>query len=83
MSGRLLLDEALAARRNAYARRHRLVVRINDVTHEVLRLDGNTASVTLACEPGLGVLVDPDTLVHEYGEIDVDCMTCLVRRAWA
>lgn len=61
----------------------RLVIRVDGVSHEVVKLDGNTASVVLACAPGgLALLVDPSTLVYAYGEIDVDCMTCLVRRAW-
>lgn len=38
--------------------------------------------MTTACEPRFAVLVDPDTVVYEHGEIDIDCMTCLVRRAW-
>lgn len=67
---------------NAHARTHRLVVRVDGVTHEVVKLDGNSASVTTACEPRFAVLVDPDTVVYEHGEIDIDCMTCLVRRAW-
>lgn len=67
---------------NRFARTHRLVVRVDGVSHEVIKLDGNTSSVTLACAPTLGLLVDPDTVVYEYGEIDVDCMTCLVRQAW-
>lgn len=78
----LLLDQAAVRRMNAYARTHRLVVRIDGMTHEVIKLDGNTASVTTACEPRFVLLVDPDTAVFEYGEIDIDCMTCLVRRAW-
>src|SRR3954465_4628995 len=78
----LLLDQAVLRRMNAYARTHRLVVRVEGVTHEVVKLDGNSASLTTACEPTLGVLVDPDTVVYEHGEIDIDCMTCLVRRAW-
>lgn len=75
-----LFSVSLKERGNAYARTHRLVVRIDGVTHEVIKLDGNAASVTAACEPTLGVLVDPDTIVYEHGEIDIDCMTCLVRR---
>lgn len=84
MSGRalLLLDQPALRRMNAYARSHRLVIRIDDVSHEVIKLDGFTASVTLACAPRLAVLVDVDTLVHEYGDIDIDCMTCLVKRGW-
>lgn len=66
---------------DAYAKSYRLVVRVDGVSHEVIKLDGNTASVTLACEADTAVLVDPDTLVFTHGEIDVDCMTCLVRRA--
>jgi hypothetical protein len=71
-----------SASANRFARTHRLVVRVDGVAHEIVKLDGNTASVTLACEPTLGLLVDPNTIVFEHGEIDVDCMTCLVRRAW-
>lgn len=84
MSGHrlLLLDEPAVRRMNAYAKTHRMVIHVDGVSHEIVKLDGRTASVTLACEPVLAVLVDPDTLVFTHGEIDVDCMTCLVRRAW-
>lgn len=78
----LQLDQAAVRRMNARARTHRLVVRVDGVTHEIIKLDGTTASVTTACEPTLGVLVAPDTVVYAHGEIDIDCMTCLVRRAW-
>lgn len=78
----LLLDQAAVRRMNVYAKTHRLVVRVDGITHEVVKLDGNSASLTTACEPTLGVLVDPDTVVYGHGEIDIDCMTCLVRRAW-
>ncbi len=60
----------------------RLAVRIDDITHEVIKIDGNTISVTLACEPRFAVLVDSNTIVYEHGEIDVSCMSCLVKRSW-
>lgn len=66
---------------NRFARTHRLVVRVDGVAHEIIKLDGDTASVTLACEPCFALLVAPDTLVYSYSEVDVNCMTCLVRRA--
>lgn len=85
-TARLLSLEALRdvanSSTNRFTRTHRLVVRVDGVFHEIIKLDGNTSSVTLVCAPTLGLLVDPDTVVYEYGEIDVDCMTCLVRRAW-
>jgi len=81
MSARLL-DTPSKDRLTSRARTHRLVVRVDDVTHEIIKLDVNTLSVTLACEPCLGVLVDPDTIVYEHGEVDVDCMSCLVKRSW-
>lgn len=61
---------------------YRLVIRVDDVTHEIIKLDGNSLSVTFACEPNLAVLVDPNTAVYEHGEIDIDCMSCLVKRSW-
>lgn len=82
MSLQLLLGASRSDVINRYARTHRLVVRVDGVSHEVIKLDGNTASVTFACSPVDAVLVHPNTLVYEYGEIDVDCMSCLVRRAW-
>lgn len=79
---RLTLDAPRNSSTNRFARTHRLVARVDGVSHEIIKLDGNTASMTLACAPRFAVLVDPNTLVYEYGEIDVDCMTCLVGRAW-
>lgn len=70
------------SRVNRFVRTHRLVVCVDGVVHEIVRLDGKTASLTLVCAPHLALLVDPNTTVFEHGEIDVDCMTCLVRRAW-
>ncbi len=81
MSARLL-DYPTKVRMSTYAKTHRLVACIDGITHELIKLDGNTASVTLACEPCFALLVDPDTVVYAHGEIDVDCMTCLVRRSW-
>lgn len=75
----LLLDQPAVQRMIKYAKTRRLAVRVDGISHEIIKLDGNTASVTLACEPTMGLLVDPGTLVYEYGEIDIDCMTCLVR----
>jgi hypothetical protein len=77
-----LLDAPSKERMSAYARTHRLVVQVDDVVHEMIKLDGNTLSVTFACQPTFAVLVDPDTVVFEHGEIDVDCMACLVKRSW-
>lgn len=77
-----LLDVPSRERAGLYARTHRLVVRIEDIVHEIVKLDGNTLSVTFACEPQFAVLVDPDTVVYDHDEIDVSCMSCLVRRAW-
>lgn len=79
MSARLL-DTPAKDRLTTHARTRRLVVRVDDVTHEIIKLDGNTLSVTFACLPNLAVLVDPDTVVYEHGE--VDCMSCLVKRSW-
>lgn len=77
-----MLDSPSKVKMNAHARTHRLVVRVDDVAHEIIKLDGNSLSVTFACEPGLAVLVDPNTVVYEHGEIDIDCMSCLVKRSW-
>lgn len=77
-----MLDSPPKTKMNALARTYRLVVRVDDVTHEIIKLDGNSLSVTFACEPTLAVLVDPNTVVFEHGEIDVDCMSCLVKRSW-
>lgn len=80
MSARLL-DAPSKDRMNAHARTHRLVVRVDDVAHEIVKLDGNTLSVTFACEPRFSVLVDPNTIVYAHGEVDIDCMSCLVKRS--
>ncbi len=83
MSPRWSLRLMGASRRETRSeRRDRLVVRVDGVAHEIVKLDGYAASVTLSCVPNFAVLVDPNTIVYEHGEIDVDCMTCLVRRAW-
>lgn len=44
--------------------------------------DGNTARITLLCEPDLALMVNPATFMEEYAETvpEVDCMTCLIRR---
>lgn len=78
------LDQPSRDRTNAHARTHRLVIRVHGVVHEVVKIDGLYANVTFACEPNLATLVDPSTEVFEYGtdEAVVDCMTCLVARAW-
>ena len=60
----------------------RLAVRVDGIAHEILKLDGNTLSVIFACAPSFAVLVDPNTVVYEHGEIDVDCMSCLIKRSW-
>lgn len=62
-------------------RAERMIVRVDDVAHEIIKLDGQTLSVTFACQPTFAVLVDPNTLVYAFGEVDVDCMACLVERA--
>lgn len=61
----------------------RLVVRVGGVTHEVIRFERALASVVFACNPRCVVLLPPDTSMLKYGEDDIDCMTCLVRRAKA
>lgn len=63
-----------------YARTHHLAVCVDGMTHEVVRINGNTASVTFACVPDFAVLVDPQTPVFGYDEVDVDCMACLAVR---
>lgn len=77
-----MLDVPSKERMNTYARTHRLVVRVDGVAHEIIKLNGTSLSVTFACEPRFAVLVDPDTVVYEHGEIDISCMSCLVQRAY-
>ncbi len=77
-----LLDESYKDQLSTHVRIHRLVVRVDGITHEIIKIDGNLASVTFACAPRLAVLVDPNTFVYDHGEIDVDCMSCLVVRSW-
>ena len=65
---------------NTHARSRRMAVLVDGVMHEVVKIDGNTASVTYACVPTFAVLLDPLTEVHAYDEVDVDCMACLASR---
>lgn len=67
--------------RSRALREQRLAICLEDVMHEVIKIDGNTLSVVLACAKTLAVLVHPDTEVHALDNVDVDCMTCLATRS--
>lgn len=82
------LDQPVEAWPGTYTKAPRWVGYVDGVVHHVIRkvikLDDDTVDVFLACAPVSwpSVQIDPNTSVHRYGEVAIDCMTCLVR-SWS